>query len=47
MMTKWIGDSWEELLKNNNMIERSFKNCGISVAADGSESLWRIWRITG
>ena len=37
LLTKWVGDAWEELLKNKDMIERSFKKCGISVAADGSE----------
>ena len=37
LLTKWVGDAWEELAKKKEMIERSFKKCGISIAADGSE----------
>ena len=37
LLSKWVGEAWEELSKNKDMIERSFKKCGISVAADGSE----------
>ena len=37
LITKWVGGAWEELSKNKDMVERSFKKCGISVAADGSE----------
>ena len=38
LLTKWVGEAWEELSKNKEMIVRSFKKCGISVAADGSEN---------
>lgn len=37
LLTGWIGQAWEEISSNKKMIERSFKKCGISVAADGSE----------
>ena len=37
LLTKWVGEAWEELAKNQEMIVRSFKKCGISIAADGSE----------
>jgi hypothetical protein len=37
LLTAWIGQAWEELSANEEMIERSFKKCGISIAADGSE----------
>ncbi len=33
-MTGWIGQAWEELSENKDMIIQSFKKC---VAADGSE----------
>ena len=34
--TKWVGKAWEEI-SAKDMIIRSFKKCGISVAVDGSE----------
>lgn len=37
LLTRWIGDAWEEVSSNKEMIARAFKKCGISVAADGSE----------
>ena len=37
LLMKWVGEAWEELAKNKEMIVRSFKKCGISVATDGSE----------
>ena len=37
LLTKWVGEAWEELAENEEMVIRSFKKCGISVAADGSE----------
>ena len=37
LLTGWIGQAWEEISSNKEMIVRSFKKCGISVAADGSE----------
>ena len=35
--TKWVGKAWEEISCKKDMIIRSFKKCGISVAIDGSE----------
>ena len=37
MLTKWIGEAWEILSQNKEMAICSFKKCGISTAADGSE----------
>ena len=37
MLTKWTGQAWEELTQNEDMIARTFKICGISIASDGSE----------
>ena len=37
LLTKWVGEAWDELVEKEEMIIRSFKKCGISVAADGSE----------
>ena len=32
---QWVKESWQELSKE--MVERSFKKCGISIALDGTE----------
>ena len=37
LITKWVGQAWEELSQNREMAVRAFRKCGISVAADGSE----------
>lgn len=37
LFTKWVGKAWEEMSRKKDMIIRSFKKCGISVAIDGSE----------
>ena len=37
LITHWVGDAWEELSKDSHIAVRSFKKCGISTAADGSE----------
>ena len=37
LLTKWVGQAWEEVSQNEAAIVRSFKKCGISVAGDGSE----------
>ena len=37
LLTKWIGQAWEEVSSNKEMVQRSFKKCGIAVAIDGSE----------
>ena len=36
LMTKWAGDAWVNT--NQDMVRRSFKKCGISLALDGSEN---------
>ena len=39
LMTKWLGNSWEDFTKNNQeMITKAFKKCGMYNALDGSES---------
>ena len=37
LLTGWIGQAWEELSNSTDMICRSFKKTGITVAIDGSE----------
>ena len=37
LFTKWVGQAWEDISAKKDMIIRSFKKCGISVAIDGSE----------
>ena len=38
VFTKWIGEAWAEMSSKQEMIERAFRKCGISVAVDGSEN---------
>ena len=37
LLSQWVGQAWEELSANKEMIKRSFKKCGISVPIDGSK----------
>ena len=37
LITRWVGQAWEEVGNNKDMIIRSFLKCGISVAVDGSQ----------
>ena len=37
LLSKWVGEAWEEVCAKPEMIIRSFRKCGISVAVDGSE----------
>ena len=37
LITKWVGQVWQEISADNEMVIRSFKKCGISVLIDGSE----------
>lgn len=37
LITKWVGQVWQEISADNEMVTRSFKKCGISVLIDGSE----------
>ena len=34
---QWVSQAWEDISAKKDMIIRSFKKCGISVAIDGSE----------
>ena len=36
-MTKWVGEVWANST-NLDMVQRSFKKCGISLASDDSEN---------
>ena len=38
LITKWVSAAWSEMLKKEDMISRSFKKCGITLALDGSEN---------
>lgn len=38
LLAEWVKDAWESL--DPNLIKRSFKCCGISIAQDGSEDDW-------
>ena len=37
LFTKWVGEAWEEVSSNKDMIVRSFRKVGIALAIDGSE----------
>ena len=37
LLTSWVGQAWDELSSNREMVIRSLKKCGISVAGDDSE----------
>lgn len=37
LITKWVGAAWAQVSQKTEMIWRTFKKCGISVAIDGSE----------
>jgi hypothetical protein len=37
LFTTWVGEAWETLSADKEMIIRSFKKSGICVATDGSE----------
>ena len=37
LFTKWVGEAWKEISSNKDMIIKSFRVCGISLAVDGSE----------
>ena len=37
LFTKWVGQAWEEVSADKELIIRSFKKCGISAPIDGSE----------
>ena len=37
LISRWVGDAWEELSQRKEIAVRALKKCGISTAADGSE----------
>lgn len=37
LFTQWVGQAWEEVSSNEEMVKRSFIKTGIAVAIDGSE----------
>ena len=37
LITKWVGQTWEEVSANRDMIIRSFQKTSVAVAVDGSE----------
>ena len=46
LMTKWVGTAWSEMSKNEDMINWSFKKCGISLAGKCWSDYWgagRLW----
>jgi len=36
-LTKWIGQAWEQVAADKDMVIRGFKKCGVSVTIDGPE----------
>jgi transposase-like protein len=36
LITKWVGQAWDEVSAKKDMIKRAFEKCGISVPIDGS-----------
>ncbi len=37
LFTKLVGEAWDEVISNKEMIVRSFRQVGIAIAVDGSE----------
>ena len=37
LMTKWLGNAWDEMKTQQKMITDAFKRCGMYNALDGSE----------
>ena len=38
LLTKWVGDAWDEVCFNKEMLQCLFKKCGINIKEDGSEN---------
>ena len=38
VLTRWVGNAWDHICSNTEMVKRSFKKCGIHVNIDGSEN---------
>ena len=37
LISKWVVAAWAQISQKKEMVQRAFKNCGISVPIDGSE----------
>ena len=37
LLTRWVGNAWDHICSNREMVKRSLKKCGINVNIDGSE----------
>ena len=37
LITKWVGQAWEEMCSKVETVKRSFRKCGIALPIDGSE----------
>ena len=37
LISTWVGEAWNEVCLNREMIRRAFEKCGISVPIDGSK----------
>ena len=37
LLTAWIGEAWEKICANRDMVIRGFRKCGISLSTDGIE----------
>ena len=38
LLKKWVSTAWSKMSKKEDMISRSFKKCGITLALDESEN---------
>ena len=38
LLTKWVGNAWDEVCSNKEMLQRSFKKCVINIKEDGSKN---------
>ena len=39
LLTRWVGNAWDHIRSNREMVKRSFEKCGINVNIDGSENV--------
>lgn len=38
LLTKWVGNAWDEVCSNKEMRKRSFRKCGINIKEYGREN---------
>ena len=36
---RWVGNAWDQICSNGEMVKCSYKKCGMNVYIDGSENL--------